>query len=175
MCDYYVGDDLVCLYGVSVDEITQRVLERDRKVNPTDCPSIAEQLPHLEVEQRDIGLHQRRRLLCYFFPPQRLISFMFRNRLVVSYSRVARPIITPSSFPIKPLYQRFFSGSKSKMSDLEIELTAPNGRKYKQPIGLFINNEWVKSTKGEKITTINPTYCPLQWHQRTPPPANQWQ
>ncbi|MCJ1400319.1 hypothetical protein MMC11_003524 [Xylographa trunciseda] len=43
------------------------------------------------------------------------------------------------------------------MSDLEIELTAPNGRKYKQPIGLFINNEWVKAKKGEKITSINPT------------------
>ena len=46
------------------------------------------------------------------------------------------------------------------MSDLEIELTAPSGRKYKQPIGLFINNEWVASKKGEKITTINPTYSP---------------
>lgn len=43
------------------------------------------------------------------------------------------------------------------MSDLEVELTAPNGVKYKQPTGLFINNEWVKSKKGEKITSINPT------------------
>lgn len=44
------------------------------------------------------------------------------------------------------------------MSDLKVELTAPNGRKYSQPIGLFINNEWVKSKKGEKIISINPTY-----------------
>ncbi|KAJ9643924.1 mitochondrial aldehyde dehydrogenase [Coniosporium apollinis] len=43
------------------------------------------------------------------------------------------------------------------MSDLTVELTAPNGVKYTQPIGLFINNEWVKSTSGEKITSINPT------------------
>ncbi|KFY97914.1 hypothetical protein V498_01801 [Pseudogymnoascus sp. VKM F-4517 (FW-2822)] len=43
------------------------------------------------------------------------------------------------------------------MSDLHIELTAPNGRKYIQPIGLFINNEWVKSSNGRKITSINPT------------------
>jgi hypothetical protein len=43
-------------------------------------------------------------------------------------------------------------------SGLEIELTAPNGRKYKQPIGLFINNEFVKSSHGEKIISINPTY-----------------
>ena len=43
------------------------------------------------------------------------------------------------------------------MSDLEVHLTAPNGVKYVQPTGLFINNEWVKSQKGEKITSINPT------------------
>ncbi|KAK0516343.1 hypothetical protein JMJ35_000946 [Cladonia borealis] len=43
------------------------------------------------------------------------------------------------------------------MSDLFIELKAPNGREYKQPIGLFINNEFVKSSSGEKITSINPT------------------
>ncbi|KAI9843943.1 MAG: mitochondrial aldehyde dehydrogenase [Sclerophora amabilis] len=43
------------------------------------------------------------------------------------------------------------------MSDLDIELTAPNGKKYTQPTGLFINNEFVKSKSGEKITSINPT------------------
>ncbi|KAI7316373.1 retinal dehydrogenase 2 [Hortaea werneckii] len=43
------------------------------------------------------------------------------------------------------------------MSDLTIELTAPNGKKYTQPTGLFINNEWVASSKGNKITSINPT------------------
>jgi len=43
------------------------------------------------------------------------------------------------------------------MSDLTVELTAPNGTKYTQPTGLFINNEWVASSKGNKITSINPT------------------
>ncbi|KAA6407564.1 MAG: aldehyde dehydrogenase [Lasallia pustulata] len=43
------------------------------------------------------------------------------------------------------------------MSDLAVELTAPNGRKYTQPTGLFINNEWVKAKSGEMITSINPT------------------
>ena len=43
------------------------------------------------------------------------------------------------------------------MSDLSVELTAPNGRKYTQPIGIFINNEFVKSKSGDKITSINPT------------------
>jgi aldehyde dehydrogenase (NAD+) len=43
------------------------------------------------------------------------------------------------------------------MSDLSVELTAPNGRKYTQPLGLFVNNEFFKSKSGEKITSINPT------------------
>ena len=43
------------------------------------------------------------------------------------------------------------------MSDLAVELTAPNGTKYFQPTGLFINNEWVASSKGNKIASINPT------------------
>jgi aldehyde dehydrogenase (NAD+) len=44
------------------------------------------------------------------------------------------------------------------MSDLIQELTAPNKVKYQQPLGLFINNEFVKSTSGEKFATINPAY-----------------
>lgn len=46
------------------------------------------------------------------------------------------------------------------MSDLIVNLTAPNGRKYQQPIGLFINNEFIKSKSEGKLTTINPT-CAL--------------
>ncbi|EPS28953.1 Aldehyde dehydrogenase [Penicillium oxalicum] len=42
------------------------------------------------------------------------------------------------------------------MSSLSVQLTAPNGRVWSQPIGLFINNEWVKSSDGKKITTVNP-------------------
>lgn len=42
------------------------------------------------------------------------------------------------------------------MASLTVELTAPNGKKYTQPTGLFINNEWVASSKGDKITSINP-------------------
>lgn len=48
--------------------------------------------------------------------------------------------------------------SDAPKSELTVELTAPNGRKYTQPIGLFINNEWVKSSNGQKLTTVNPTY-----------------
>ncbi|KAH8901037.1 putative aldehyde dehydrogenase [Thozetella sp. PMI_491] len=41
-------------------------------------------------------------------------------------------------------------------SDLTVQLTAPNGRKYTQPIGLFIGNEWSKSSDGGKIVTVDP-------------------
>lgn len=44
------------------------------------------------------------------------------------------------------------------MSDVSVQLTAPNGRSYTQPIGLFINNEFVKSKSGEKFASINPSY-----------------
>lgn len=42
-------------------------------------------------------------------------------------------------------------------SDTVVKITAPNGRVYEQPTGLFINNEWVKSSDGGKITSINPS------------------
>lgn len=42
------------------------------------------------------------------------------------------------------------------MSNLFVELTAPNQVKYIQPTGLFINNEFVKSLSGEKILSIDP-------------------
>lgn len=39
---------------------------------------------------------------------------------------------------------------------MELDLTAPNGKKWSQPLGLFINNEFVKSSNGQKLATINP-------------------
>ncbi|KAI5924851.1 aldehyde dehydrogenase domain-containing protein [Camillea tinctor] len=41
-------------------------------------------------------------------------------------------------------------------SDLSVQLTAPNGVKYTQPTGLFINNEFVKSSDGATIDSIDP-------------------
>ncbi|KAJ5096002.1 retinal dehydrogenase 2, partial [Penicillium alfredii] len=43
------------------------------------------------------------------------------------------------------------------MSNVAQQLTAPNGHAYSQPIGLFINNEFVPSKSGEKFATINPS------------------
>ncbi|KAF2402749.1 aldehyde dehydrogenase [Trichodelitschia bisporula] len=43
------------------------------------------------------------------------------------------------------------------MPDLKVKLTAPNGTEYTQPTGLFISNEWVPSSDGGTITSIDPT------------------
>lgn len=51
---------------------------------------------------------------------------------------------------------RLFHSSHARMSDLMLSLTAPNGRQYTQPTGLFINNEFVASKDGDKFATINP-------------------
>ena len=56
-----------------------------------------------------------------------------------------------------PSLSRAFHPSASTMSDIAVQLTAPNGRKYSQPIGLFINNEFVPSKSGEKFASINPS------------------
>lgn len=40
---------------------------------------------------------------------------------------------------------------------MEVELTAPNGKQWTQPLGLFINNEFVKSSNGQRLASINPT------------------
>ncbi|CAK7217650.1 mitochondrial aldehyde dehydrogenase [Sporothrix curviconia] len=40
---------------------------------------------------------------------------------------------------------------------MEVQLTAPNGKTWTQPLGLFINNEFVKSSTGETIASINPS------------------
>lgn len=39
---------------------------------------------------------------------------------------------------------------------ISVDITLPNGQKYTQPTGLFINNEFVPATSGEFIETINP-------------------
>ena len=40
---------------------------------------------------------------------------------------------------------------------LEYNVTLPDGNKFSQPSGLFINNEFVKSKSGKTIESINPS------------------
>lgn len=42
------------------------------------------------------------------------------------------------------------------MADLFVNLEAPNGVKYRQPTGLFINNEFVPGSSSRQITSIDP-------------------
>jgi aldehyde dehydrogenase (NAD(P)+) len=41
---------------------------------------------------------------------------------------------------------------------LEAELTAPNGTRWTQPLGLFIDNQFSASVSEDLITTVNPLY-----------------
>lgn len=62
------------------------------------------------------------------------------------------------------------------MSETFQQLTAPNSLPISQPIGLFINNEFVKSTSGNKFATINPAYdtsIPLDSSKLTGPSNEQ--
>ncbi|CAK39976.1 aldehyde dehydrogenase [Aspergillus awamori] len=43
------------------------------------------------------------------------------------------------------------------MSDLFTTITTPNGVKYEQPLGLFIDGEFVKGAEGKTFETINPS------------------
>ena len=74
-----------------------------------------------------------------------LFSSGFRLVALTSTVRVAR------------ISSNRFLSTTSIMADLKVNLTAPNGRKITLPTGLFIGNEFVKATGGQKITSINPT------------------
>lgn len=41
-----------------------------------------------------------------------------------------------------------------------VEIVAPNGQRYQQPTGLFINNEFVPATGGQTITSLDPALVP---------------
>jgi aldehyde dehydrogenase (NAD(P)+) len=45
------------------------------------------------------------------------------------------------------------------MAASNVEITFPNGLTYTQPIGLFIDNQYVAAT-GDKFTVFNPSYVP---------------
>ncbi|KAK8173859.1 aldehyde dehydrogenase [Phyllosticta citrichinensis] len=106
---------------------------------------------HFGVGQRYKSASQR----CY-----RRSSFQMFNSFARSFSRPVRHSSLAKGLNSLPLPRLAFvhtQGSFKIMSDLSVEVTAPNGVKYTQPTGLFINNEFVKSVSGEKITSINPT------------------
>ncbi|KAH8738093.1 aldehyde dehydrogenase domain-containing protein [Ilyonectria robusta] len=58
--------------------------------------------------------------------------------------------------PPKVTPTRNSSNAAISRSPLQAELTAPNGRVWSQPLGLFVNNQFVESSSGRTITTVNP-------------------
>lgn len=58
---------------------------------------------------------------------------------------------------------------------LQTQLKAPNGLDITLPTGLFINNEFVASSSGTKITSVSPAYAnpiiPLLRSPLTYPPV----
>lgn len=92
--------------------------------------------------------------------PLRLSSRLLSSPLCLS--RPSDPSPPTPSLPLRlpgfpsTARQRTFSTSP-KMAGLEVSLTAPNGKKFSLPTGLFINNEFVKSSSGAQLTSINPT------------------
>lgn len=51
---------------------------------------------------------------------------------------------------------------------LSVQLKAPNGVQFTLPTGLFINNEFVKSTSSQRITSVSPRYA--RTHTQVHPP-----
>src|SRR5687768_2999339 len=54
---------------------------------------------------------------------------------------------------------RPYRGYAARAVNMEVELTAPNGTRWSQPVGLFTNNEFVQSSNGQRLTTIDPLYA----------------
>jgi hypothetical protein len=134
-------DSFSCLFPVFSSVMYKSVL-RIRLTLPSNCIKRIPTLIRTSGRASDHG--QNRSLPPFVSRPES--RFLYTTTAVRMES-----IITP---------EKALGTSSHPKSDLHVELTAPNGRKYTQPIGLFINNEWVKSSNGQKLTSINPTYDP---------------
>ncbi|UNI20458.1 mitochondrial aldehyde dehydrogenase [Purpureocillium takamizusanense] len=73
------------------------------------------------------------------------------------YYSLRRLLKFPSSStsPTRPRRLPFATMATRSASE-PVDLQAPNGVRYTQPTGIFINNEFVKATSGQTITSIDP-------------------
>lgn len=80
------------------------------------------------------------------------------NNIRTQFINLRRFIFSRESYPeIKPLqHNSAFSSASYIMGDLTVNLKAPNGRSITLPTGLFINNEFTKSSDSATITSIDP-------------------
>lgn len=60
--------------------------------------------------------------------------------------------------PLQHLRQFTTANNTRAQYDMSLfkKITAPNGQKYEQPLGLFINGEVVPATGGKTIASIDP-------------------
>lgn len=111
----------------------------------------------------------------YKMPSRSLFSTSLLATSSSSHLRFAVPVFYRSGgirvctrqVPLRSLSSSYsipFSSSPRALSSytkpipkMEVELTAPNGKKWSQPLGLLINGEFVKSSNEQKIATINPS------------------
>lgn len=68
-----------------------------------------------------------------------------------------RSLSYPFSSTLSASPSAALSSYTTPMSTMEVQLTAPNGKKWSQPLGLLINGEFVKSSNEQKIASINPS------------------
>lgn len=68
-------------------------------------------------------------------------------------SHVVAALQQDSSLDLNLLDRLNLLPTSHKMSTIELEL--PNGVKYTQPLGLFINNEYTQAT-GEEFEVVDP-------------------
>ncbi|KAL8325197.1 hypothetical protein RB597_008453 [Gaeumannomyces tritici] len=87
-----------------------------------------------------------------------LVSFRPITSILLSFPRRTRAPLVPLAPLDRAFYRSFTKSSPSRLSlaaSMEVELSAPNGKRWNQPLGLFINNEFVESSNGQKLATIN--------------------
>lgn len=73
------------------------------------------------------------------------------------YTQVSRPIqkCSPGSCRSYSSSSTLRHPQNTMAESLFVDVTTPNGVKYKQPTGIFINNEFVKASGGT-IVSIDP-------------------
>ena len=108
--------------------------------------------PPLASGRAPSARHCKSHLLRVFFFCGYLMSLTSSLRLRAIFARGISGRTVATSAPARN------RSPFSTMADLTVPLTAPNGKTWSQPTGLFINNEFVKSSSGSTITSIDPAY-----------------
>jgi aldehyde dehydrogenase (NAD(P)+) len=75
---------------------------------------------------------------------------------LLSVLKLPKAVAASSARPFSTGRIQFAPFSAGPTRKMEVKLSAPNGITWTQPVGLFINNEFVQSSNGQKLTTVNP-------------------